>query len=122
MNHFSEVLGMMVVFGAISYVITQFFYHRQRMKMIERGITKLEFSQSQGRSQNSIKYGLVAIALGAAIFIAQILEDVGTFGGFETGLALVPLFIGVALIISAVIERKQEARNGGATDVLEMKQ
>lgn len=122
MNHYSEVLGMAVVFSAISYVITQFFQHRQRMKMIDRGITKLEFSQTRGRSLNSIKYGMVAIALGLAILIAQILEDLGELGGFETGLALVPLFIGVALIVSAVIERKQDARNGSTTDVLEVKQ
>lgn len=122
MNHFSEVLGMAVVFSAISYVITQFFQHRQRMKMIERGITKLEFSQTRGRSLNSIKYGMVAIALGLAILIAQILEDLGELGGFETGLALVPLLIGVALIVSAVIERKQDARQGSTTDALEMKQ
>ncbi len=123
MNHLSEVFMAMVIFGAISYIITQFFNHRQRMKMIELGVTKLEFSQTKARSSNSIKYGLVAIALGSALFIAQILEDVGEFRGtgVEIGFALVPIFVGVALIISAIIERKMEPRNGGSRDALEMK-
>ncbi len=120
MDHMHEVFMAMVIFGAIAYVITQYFNHRQRMKMIESGITKLEFSQTRSRSINSVKYGLVAIALGLAIFISQIMEDVGEFRNHEIGFALVPIFVGVALIVSAIIERKMAPRNG--SDAIEMKQ
>lgn len=121
MDHMHEVFMAMVIFGAIAYVITQYFNHRQRMKMIESGITKLEFSQTRSRSSNSIKYGLVAIALGSAIFISQIMDDVGGFRGQEIGFALVPIFMGVALIISAIVERKLEPRNGRGGETMEMK-
>ncbi len=121
MDHMHEVFIAMVIFGAISYVITQFFNHRQRMKMIETGITKLEFSQVRSRNASSIKYGMVAIALGSAIFISQIADEAGAFRGRDLGFALVPIFVGVALIISAIIERKFEKSNGGSTDALEMK-
>lgn len=122
MEHMHEVFMAMVIFGAIAYIITQFFNHRQRMRMIETGMTKLEFSQVRGRSTNSVKYGLVAIALGAALLLSQIADEAGAFRGRDIGFALVPIFIGVALIISAIIERKMEPRNGGSTDALEVKQ
>ena len=122
MEHMSEVFMAMVIFGAISYIITQFFTHRQRMKMIETGMTKIEFSQVRGSNTNSIKYGLVAIALGSALLISQIADEAGAFNGREIGFALVPIFIGLALIISAIIERKVEPRNGTSMDQLEVKQ
>jgi hypothetical protein len=119
MSNLHEVFIAMVIFGSISYVITQFFNHRQRMRMIETGVTKLEFSQVRGRSTNSIKYGLVAIALGSALFIAQILDNVGDYSSRGLGFALVPIFVGVALIISAIIERKLEKSGNGSSDELE---
>ncbi|MEK7727590.1 MAG: DUF6249 domain-containing protein [candidate division KSB1 bacterium] len=121
MDHMNEVLVAMVIFGAISYVITQFFNHRQRMKMIETGVTKLEFSQVRNRNASSVKYGMVAIALGSAIFISQLADEAGAFRGRDLGFALVPIFVGTALIIAAIVERKFEKDNSGTADTLEMK-
>lgn len=121
MNHMEEVFIAMIVFGAISYIITQFFNHRQRMRMIETGITKLEFSSTRSRNASSIKYCLVAIALGSAIFISQIADETGAFRGRDLGFALVPIFIGTALIISAIIERKFEKNSESGTDAMEVK-
>ncbi|MGH7496164.1 MAG: DUF6249 domain-containing protein [bacterium] len=104
-----EVLIPLSLFGATTFVIVKVLEHRQRMRMIDKGITKLEFSDTRNRSLTSIKYGLVTIALGIAIFMAQIFEEFvrSPFGG-EIGLAFVPIFVGVALIISAILEKRAE--------------
>ena len=69
----------------------------------------MEFSSTGNRSLTSIKYGLVAIALGTAIFMAQVFEKfVRSPFDAEIGLALVPIFVGVALIISAILEKRFE--------------
>ncbi len=121
MNQMHEVFIAMTIFGSISYIITQFFNHRQRMRMIETGITKLEFSQTRNRNATSIKYGMVAIALGSALFISQIADEAGAFRGRDIGFALVPIFVGIALIASAIIERKFEKSNESSADAMELK-
>lgn len=121
MDRMQEVFIAMIIFGAISYIITQFFNHRQRMRMIETGITKLEFSQVRNRNTTSIKYGMVAIALGSALFISQIADEAGAFSGRDIGFALVPIFVGMALIISAILERKLEKNSESSSDAMELK-
>jgi len=111
-----EILIPLTFFGATAFVVVKILEHRQRMRMIDKGITKVEFSETRNRSLNSIKYGLVTIALGLAIFLAQIFEEFvrGPFGG-EIGLAFVPIFIGVALIISALMEKRAEKEQAQRT-------
>jgi undecaprenyl pyrophosphate phosphatase UppP len=105
----AEVLIPLTFFGASAFVIVKILEHRQRMRMIDKGVTKVEFSDKRNRSLTSIKYGLVTIALGLAIFMAQMFEEFvrAPFGG-EIGLAFVPIFVGVALIISAILEKRAE--------------
>ena len=115
-----EVLIPLSFFGATTFVIVKVLEHRQRMRMIDKGITKVEFTDTRrNRSLTSIKYGLVTIALGIAIFMAQVFEEFvrAPFGG-EIGLAFVPMFVGVALIISAILEKRAEKDH--AQESLEM--
>ena len=116
-----EIIIVPFIFGVFAYIIVQFLNHRQRMRMIDKGITKIEFSQGKPRTDNPLKYGIIAIALGLAIFIAQLFQDVFRFSvRGEIGLALVPLFVGIALVIFAFIDRKSE-KEGDGSDFLEMK-
>jgi hypothetical protein len=109
-----EIFIPITFFLLTAYVIVKILDHRQRMRMIEKGISKLEFSEPpRDRSVTSIKYGLVTIALGLAIFMAQMFEKfVGTPFDAEIGLALVPIFVGVALILSAILEKRAEKQHG----------
>ncbi len=116
----TEAMIPMSFFAAATFVIVKFLEHRQRIRMIDKGITKVEFTEHRNRSINSVKYGMVTIALGVAIFMAQIFEEFvrSPFGG-EIGLALVPIFVGVALIISAILEKRADHQN--QRNALEMK-
>ena len=115
-----EILIPLSFFAATSFVIVKLLEHRQRMRMIDKGVTKVEFTDTRDRSLNSLKYGMVIIALGFAILIAQIMERFfrGLFDA-EIALALVPIFIGIALIVFAMMERRAGSR--GAHQSLEMK-
>lgn len=111
-----EILIPISFFVVVAFIVVQVLQHRQRMLMIEKGVTRLEFTEIRNRSLNSIKYGLVTIALGLAIFMAQVFDEFirSPFGG-EIGLALVPMFVGVALIVSAIIEKRAEKEQGAST-------
>jgi hypothetical protein len=104
-----EVLIPLAFFGATTFVIVKILEDRQRMRMIDKGVTKLEFSDTRNRSLTSMKYGLVTIALGLAIFMAQAFKEFvrSPFGG-EIGLGFVPFFVGVALIDSAILKKRAE--------------
>jgi len=105
------LIGFLGLFMMISFIIYQTMQHRLRMKMVEKGVTNLDLTKIKTPSDNSLKYGLVCIALGIAIFMGLAFERfVPEFGG-EFGLAFIPLFIGLALIISAVIERNRAKGN-----------
>lgn len=104
-------LGLFAMVGFIVYQIQQ---HRLRMKMVESGVTNLNLTKMRAPSDNSLKYGLVAIALGLAIFMGLVFERYVPDLGGEFTLAFVPIFVGVALLISAFIERQRERNKPAA--------
>lgn len=102
---------MLGLFAMIAFIVYNNQQHKLRMKMVESGVTNLDLTKMKTPSDNSLKYGLVCIALGLAIFMGLIFErNVPELGG-EFGIAFVPLFIGVALIVSAFIERSRAKHN-----------
>jgi hypothetical protein len=101
-------------FATIAFIVYQVQQHRLRAKMIEKGVTQLELPKAQARSDQSLKYGLVAIALGLAIFQAQIFEANNVLTGGEMVLGLVPLYVGIALLVSAWLERRREKNKPAA--------
>ncbi|MDZ7292338.1 MAG: DUF389 domain-containing protein [candidate division KSB1 bacterium] len=107
-------------FATIAFIVNAVLVYRQRTKMIEKGISRLEISQVRSQADTSLKYGLILIALGLAIYLAQIFETYNILIGGEIALALVPIFVGVALIISAIIERKREKRVSQQIDQMKM--
>jgi hypothetical protein len=115
--HSGDIIPLFAIvffFSSVAYVIHQVLQHRQRMKMIDKGVTQLELPKAQARSDQSLKYGLVAIALGLAIFQAQIFEANNVLTGGEMVLGLVPLYVGIALLIAAWLERRREKNNPAA--------
>jgi FtsH-binding integral membrane protein len=110
----------LAAFALVAFIVYQILTHRQRMKMIEKGISRLEISQVRAQADTSIKYGLIFIALGLGIWLAQIFEAYNILIGGEMALAFVPIFVGVALIISAIIERRREKQASKQIDQMKM--
>lgn len=102
------LIAIIFFFSSVAYVIHQILQHRQRMKMIDKGVTQLELPKALPRTDQSVKYGLILIALGLAVYVAQVFERFDILIGGEIALAFIPIFVGVALLISARFEKRQE--------------
>jgi hypothetical protein len=102
------VFGISVLCLTFGFAVYQILVHRQRVKMIEKGITRLEISQPRSQADTSLKYGLILIALGLAVYVAQVFERFDILIGGEIALAFIPIFVGVALLISARFEKRRE--------------
>jgi len=98
--------------AAIAYVIVQYLHHRQRMKLIEKSMATVELPALNTNEIGWTRFGVLAIALGLAIFISQIFEELFSGWGEEDTFAMGSIFIGVALIIHSLLSRK--ARASGA--------
>lgn len=114
MHDIAPLFVALGLFAMIAFIVYQVQQHRLRAKMIEKGVTQLEVPKAQARSDQSLKYGLVAIALGLAIFQAQIFEANNVLTGGEMVLGLVPLYVGIALLIAAWLERRREKNKPAA--------
>ncbi len=105
------LVAMPAMFITIAFIVYQTLQHRLRMKMIEKGVTNLDLSKMKPLTDNSLKYGMVCIALGFALFMGLMFEKFVHDLGGEITVALVPIFIGVALIASAVIDRNRAKKD-----------
>ena len=104
---------MLGLFAMIAFIVYNNQQHKLRMKMVESGVTNLDLTKLKTPSDNSLKYGLVCVALGIAIFMGLVFERYVPDLGGEFGFALIPIFIGIALIVSALLERNR-AKNDSA--------
>lgn len=101
------VIAILGMFITIAFIVYQIMQHRLRMKMVEKGVTNLDLTKIKPPSDNSLKYGMVCVALGTAIFMGLVFERYVPDLGGEFTLAFVPIFVGVALLISAFVERRK---------------
>jgi hypothetical protein len=101
-----------IVFLSITFVIKLISDNRIRNKLIESGkideqVKYLYMQGSKERSPlNSLKWGLVLVALGLALFVGQVLPyemaDEGTIGTMF-------LFAGIAFLIYYFIYKKEQS-------------
>jgi undecaprenyl pyrophosphate phosphatase UppP len=105
---FIPLIAIPTMFITIAFIVYQTLQHRLRMKMVEKGVTNLDLTRMKLPTDNSLKYGLVCVGLGIAIFMGLAFERYVPDLGGEFMLAFAPIFIGVALLISAFIERSRE--------------
>ncbi len=97
----SDIFVPLIIFGFFAYVIKILSDNRVRNRLIEKGILdeKVKFlylDTFQKKNFSSLKWGMVLIALGLALFIGEILpednQEEMTFG-------LMLLFAGIAFLI-----------------------
>lgn len=98
MTAFGSVFGILYVL-----LMTR---HRERMALLERGLSISEFFNKKGTLTASLRYGLLMIGIAFGILSGNFVHnhfDVPQQGAF---LAMMFLFGGISLIISFLIERK----------------
>ena len=96
----SDFFEMLVVFSAIVLVVKLISDHLTRSKLIRQGmvdekIKYLYFSRYKaGNHLNSVKWGLVLVGIGLALFLQQFLNF-----SDEAMLGLMFLFAGIAFLV-----------------------
>ncbi|RIK76025.1 hypothetical protein DCC62_12145 [candidate division KSB1 bacterium] len=105
-----EVFIPLGAFAMLAFIIVQFFYHRQRMKLIERGLATTDLPPMKLGPGSSLKFGLIAIS--------QIFEELFRGWGGEDTFAMGSIFVGAALIIHTLIDRKASKAEGESVNNL----
>ncbi len=98
-----DILVPISFFVVIAMVIKTISDNKVRKQIVERGtidknLKYLGLSVANYRALNSLKWGLVAIALGLAFWVGQNAEE-------ELVLAYLFIFGGVALVLYYILER-----------------
>ncbi|MDZ7308101.1 MAG: hypothetical protein ONB49_13730, partial [candidate division KSB1 bacterium] len=89
-----------------------YLHHRQRMVLIEKGMATTVLPPTPAKVNSSLRFGLIAIALGLAVFISQIFEVLFHGWGEEDSFAIGSILVGVALLLHSWLGRKAGAGGG----------
>jgi len=118
-NIIVPIFAFVFIFGFPSIIILWSIYtkHRERMRLIEKGISPEEakkyFASVDKKPRNAfgaLKWGILFLFLGAGIFTANILEQMYDLSdGVTTGLVI--LFIGLGFIVYFFIANSKAGNN-----------
>ncbi len=109
------IFGILAVFGLPAILIFWLIYtkHRERMRLIEKGLTPEEmkeyFRNSDKKPRNpfaALKWGILLVFLGLGIFAANLLEQIYDFSDGATS-GLVILFVGAGFLLYYIIVRSK---------------
>jgi CBS domain containing-hemolysin-like protein len=108
-----EILIVLIVFASIVYVIRSILDHRLRRRLIDSGHlddkSKILVLQSDDRKQqylNSIRWGLVLIGIGAALFLGNLFPGHITE---EMTIGFIFFFSGLAFLVYYFLMKKEAA-------------
>ncbi len=96
-----EMLPLIVFFGVVAYVIKIILDNATRKKLIDKGMVDenvkyLYMDRPTSQTLSALKWGMVAIGIGAAIFIGQMVQyDLRE----EVTIGCMFIFGGLALVI-----------------------
>jgi len=126
------IVFLVAIFGTV--VLLRWFKHREILALAEKGLLPAQYAQyvSASRGRGLLGWGIALVALGLALLIG--LWPLGFvtrpgghaegppyplyFGPWMLG-GLIPLFIGLALLITYFVTRKEEASAPEAASVEE---
>lgn len=105
-----------LVFGFV--LLMRFMAYRETVTLAEKGLVK---PQKQGDGRNSLRWGIIITALGAALCLG--LWPLGFLGGmgFPLGfgpwmiVGLLPMFFGLGLILIYVLTHDRGKKNGDSS-------
>lgn len=104
-----EVMIPLIVFASLFGMVYVFLSTRnkERMALIEKGADASLFeSKKTGRSNLTLKFGMLAVGIGIGILIASILESYTILDEEVAYPSMIFLFGGLFLVANAIIEKK----------------
>ncbi len=110
---FTDWLEMITVFGfffGVAVLIANNAKKKREAELlrlaIEKGQEIPNFEMPQSSKYGALKAALIFLAIGVGFLLMVIFEEF--FGYGEISLGLIPLFIGIALLVSWGVERRLE--------------
>ncbi len=100
MNQLEDVVVPIAIFGSFAYVFRAWLDYKTRKLLVEKGLVdeKVKFLYSQtadAQIPSSLKWGMVLIAIGLAIFVSQQVA----YNQEEYAIAFMALFGGMAMLV-----------------------
>ncbi len=105
----TPILVVGIVFSSVVTVIYLLIRKQERMAMMQYGVDLNKFYENQRNSISPIRYGILLIGLGLGFFFGNMLGDSTDYRG-EAYLSMIFLFVGIALVISYIIEKKERKK------------
>jgi hypothetical protein len=108
MNNVWDAVIPIAIFGGFGYIMKIILDYATRSKLINKGmvdesIKYLYLGKPESRVASSLKWGMVAIGIGAAIFVGQM---VSPSLREEVTIGCMFIFAGIGLVIHYAITRK----------------
>jgi len=113
MNNFWEIVPIIIIFPTIAYIVKLALDNSTRKKLIEKGMVDenlkyLYMDRPTSQILGALKWGMVAIGIGLAIFIGQM---VNSNIQEEVTIGCMFMFGGLALVIYYPIASKMLKKN-----------
>jgi uncharacterized membrane protein len=109
-----QILIPLTLFGSIFGIVYIYFMTRnkERMALIEKGVSAELFNKTNNAGQWSLKLGIMAIGVGIGIVIAKLMVSIGLLDEEVAFPAMIFIFAGVGLVASYYIAggNKEESK------------
>jgi len=103
------VVAIISSFGIVPLIIFLVHRHRERKALIEKGLsTELFVSATKDRTQESLKYGILAIGLAIGILIGNMLDEYTRMSEEVSYFSMIFLFGGLALLTFYSLAKKDK--------------
>ncbi len=100
MQELIPIVAIISTFGTSAFVLYLFLSsrHKERMALIESGQNASIFKEDQSHKKN-LKYGILGIAIGIALFAGSLLEEYTMFEDGAGYFSMIFLLGGLALLL-----------------------
>lgn len=95
---FATIFGIFYLF-----IITRY---RERMTMLEKGVTPASFASKDSGGSNTLKFGMLSVGIALGILAGNMLYRNDLIEGEPAFFSMIFLFGGLSLILNFVIDRK----------------
>ena len=92
------------IFGIIYIIVIT--RYRERMSMLEKGITPSTFDQKVGLGSTTLKFGMLCVGISFGILAGNVLYKNELIERAPAFFAMIFLFGGLSLVLNFVIDRK----------------
>jgi len=103
------LVGIFATFGSTTFILFLLIRsrHKQRMAMIEHGLTPDMFKRSSRSIASNLKYGMFLVAIGVAMIFGYILESATRMDDGEGYFPMLSIFGGLSLLAYYAIAKNR---------------